>query len=125
MEILQENLLKLIAEKCSSHWQVNVFQDHILINLPDTENDFKSAYREVKKEITACVHEHLPGRNIEVLFEVRNGSWNCSFKLGKTLPELKTEGPLSEKDEQYEAIARAKKPTEEARNKWEQMKNRK
>jgi len=117
MEILQKNLLKLIAEKCSSHWQVNVFHDHIVIKLPDTEKDFKPAYREVKKEITACVHEHLPERNIDVLFEVRNGSWNCSFKLGKTLTELKTDGTLSEKDEPYEAMAHAKKPIEEARNK--------
>jgi len=82
MEILQENLLKLIAEKCSSHWEVNVFHDHVLINLPDTENDFKSTYRKVKKEIIDCVQEHLPIRDAEILFEVRNGSWNCSFKLG-------------------------------------------
>jgi hypothetical protein len=114
MEIIQQNLLKLICEKCPSHWEVNVFQDHILINLPDTEKDFKSAYRKVKKEIIACVQEHLPAREHEALFEVRNGSWNCSFKLGKTLPELKTEGSLSEKDEQYKAIASAKKSIEEA-----------
>jgi len=100
MEILQQNLLKLIAEKCASYWEINVFQDHILIHLPDTEKDFKSAYRKVKKEITACVQQHVPVRDHEVSFEVRNGSWNCSFKLGKILPELKTEGPLSEKDEQ-------------------------
>jgi hypothetical protein len=90
MELLQENLLKLIAEKCSSHWEVNIFQDHVLVHLPDTEKDFKSAFRTVKKEITVCVQEYLPVRNTEVLFEVRNGSWNCSFKLGKSLVALET-----------------------------------
>lgn len=39
----------------------------------------------IKKEITACIIEHLPVLEEEVLFEVRSGAWNCSFKLGKTL----------------------------------------
>jgi hypothetical protein len=84
MEILQANLLNIIREKCSSGWELNVFQDHIIINLPDMKKDFRSAYSKVKKEITACVLEHFPERDTDVLFEVRNGSWNCSFKLGKT-----------------------------------------
>jgi hypothetical protein len=85
MEILHESLLNIIHEKCSSHWELNIFKDHIIINLPDTEEDFRSAYRKVKREITACVKQHFPERNTEILFEVRNGSWNSSFKLGKTV----------------------------------------
>jgi len=85
MEIPQENLLNIIREKCSSHWELNVFKDHIIINLPDLEEDFRSVYLKVKREITACIQQHFPERNTEILFEVRNGSWNCSFKLGKTV----------------------------------------
>ena len=84
MEILQEDLLNIIREKCSSGWELNVFGDHIIINLRDKEDDFRSAYSKVKQEITICVKQHFPERNADILFEVRNGSWNCSFKLGKT-----------------------------------------
>jgi len=84
MEILQENLLNIIREKCSSGWQLEVFRDHIIINLQDNEKDFRSAYSKVKREITECIQQHFPERNTDILFEVRNGSWNCSFKLGKT-----------------------------------------
>jgi hypothetical protein len=122
--MLQENLLNLIREKCASHWELNVFQDHIIVNLPDTEADFRSAGQQVKREITACVTEHFPERDEDILFEIRSGAWNSSFKLGKTVPVLKTEGPLSEKDEQYESMARAKKPVEEAREKWDKLKNK-
>jgi hypothetical protein len=66
MEILQENLLNIIREKCSSGWELNVFEDHIIVN------------------IIRCVKQHFPDRDFDILFEVRNGSWNCSFKIGKT-----------------------------------------
>ena len=85
MEIPQEHLLNIIREKCSSHWELNVFKDHIIINLPNMEEDFRSAYLKVKREITTCAKQHFPERNTEILFEVRNGSWNSSFKLGKTI----------------------------------------
>jgi len=85
MEIQQENLLNIIREKCSSGWLLDVFKDHIIINLPDTEEDYRSAYSKAKREITRCIQQHFPERNTEILFEVRNGSWNCSFKLGKTV----------------------------------------
>ncbi|WP_295797848.1 hypothetical protein [Mucilaginibacter sp.] len=85
MEIQQENLLSIIREKCSSGWQLDVFRDHIIINLPDNEKDFRLAYSKAKEQITACIQQHFPERNEDVLFEVRNGSWNCSFKLGKTV----------------------------------------
>jgi REP element-mobilizing transposase RayT len=84
MEILQENLLKLIGEQCSSHWELEVYKDHLIINLPDTQEDYRSVYQQVKKEITRCVQQHFPERYTELLFEVRNGSWNASFKVGKT-----------------------------------------
>jgi len=74
MEIPQENLLNIIREKCSSSWELNVFKDHIIINLPDIEEDFRSAYLKVKREITECVKQHFPERNTEILFQVRNGS---------------------------------------------------
>ena len=75
MEIFTENLLSIIREKCSSGWELNVFQDHIIVNLPDEEEDFRSAYSKVKREITACIQQHFPERNADVLFEVRNDSW--------------------------------------------------
>jgi hypothetical protein len=81
MEILQEHLLNLISNQCSSHWELTVFQDHIIINLPRCEEDFRSAYSKVKQEITSCVLHYFPERNADLLFEVRVGSWNCSFKL--------------------------------------------
>jgi hypothetical protein len=85
MEMPPEDLLNVVREKCSSHWGLEVYKDHIIINLPDMEEDFRSAYLEVKREITACVKQHFPERNTEILFKVRNGSWNSSFKLGKTV----------------------------------------
>jgi hypothetical protein len=88
MEILQEHLLNLIRDQCSSLWELTVFQDHIIINLPNNEEDFRSSYNKVKKEITVCVQQYLPERNADLLFEVRIGSWNCSFKLGKTVENL-------------------------------------
>jgi hypothetical protein len=84
MEILQENLLNIIREKCSSGWELNVFEDHIIVNIMAKDSDFRSTYAIVKQEITRCVKQHFPDRDFDILFEVRNGSWNCSFKIGKT-----------------------------------------
>ncbi|WP_299512625.1 hypothetical protein [Mucilaginibacter sp.] len=84
MELLRENIIDLIRETCSSHWELNVFNGHIIVNLPDAEKDFRSIYNKVKQEITKCIRQHFPDRDEELLFEVRNCSWNCSFKLGKT-----------------------------------------
>jgi hypothetical protein len=83
MEILPENLLELISEHCSSHWELKVYKDHLIINLPDTQEDYRSVYLQVKKEIAGCVQQHFPERATELRFEVRNGSWNASFKIGK------------------------------------------
>jgi len=85
MEILQENLLNIIREKCSSGWDLNVFEDHIIINVKDAEGDFRAAYSMIKQEITLCIKAHFQERIEDILFEVRNGSWNCSFKIGKTI----------------------------------------
>jgi len=87
MEILQENLLKILREKCSSGWDLNVFGDHIIVNAREEEDNFRSAYITVKQEITRCVKAHFPERSNDILFEVRNGSWNGSFKIGKTMSE--------------------------------------
>jgi len=122
--MLQEDLLKLIRENCAAHWEFDLFRDHIIINLPGKEADFRSSCQQVKREITACVKAHFPERDQDVIFEVRNGAWNSSFKLGKTIPELETEKPLSEKDEQYQAITRNTKAAGEAREKWDQLKNK-
>jgi hypothetical protein len=84
MEILQENLLNTIREKCSSGWEMNVFEEHIIVNILGKEDNFKSTYAMVKKEITQCVKHHFQERDADILFEVRNGAWNCSFKIGKT-----------------------------------------
>jgi hypothetical protein len=84
MEILHENILKLIREQCPAHWELEVFRDHIIVNLPDTLQDHHAVYRQAKKEITQCVNRHFPERAMELLFEVRNGSWNGGFKLPKT-----------------------------------------
>jgi hypothetical protein len=84
MEILQENLLSILREQCSSAWDLTVFGDHIIVNARKKEEDFRSAFSIVKKEINGCVKQHFPERNDELLFEVRNSSWNCSFKIGKT-----------------------------------------
>ena len=88
MEILQEDLLNIIREKCSSGWDLNVFGEHIIVNVPEKQDNFRSAYAMVKQEITQCVKEHFPERSADILFEVRNGSWNCSFKIGKTINEI-------------------------------------
>jgi energy-coupling factor transporter transmembrane protein EcfT len=85
MEILQEKILKFIREKYSSHWELEEYKDHIIINLPDTGKDYRSAYQQVKKEITRSVQQHFSERNTELIFEVRSGSWNFSFRLAKTL----------------------------------------
>jgi hypothetical protein len=81
----QETVVSILREKCPSDWEPILFKGHILIHLPDTELDFTSTYRKVKQQITACVKEHMPDRQEEVLFEIRNNTWNCSFKLGKTV----------------------------------------
>ena len=73
----------MIGEKCSPEWHLKLFMDHIVISLPNEPNDFRFAYSKAKQEITECVQQHFPERNAELLFEVRNGSWNCSFKLRK------------------------------------------
>jgi hypothetical protein len=84
MDILQEKLLNIIREKCSSDWDLNVFGEHIIVNIMAKDGDFRSTYGLVKQEITQCVKKHFPERDADILFEVRNGSWNCSFKIGKT-----------------------------------------
>jgi hypothetical protein len=122
--MLQENLLNLIREKCAAHWELNLFPDHIIINLPADETDFRSACQQVKLEITACVKAYFPERDLYVLFEIRSGAWNSSFKIGKTVCELETQQPLSEKDEQYKAIERTNKGAGEAREKWDKLKNK-
>jgi hypothetical protein len=83
--MFQETVVTLIREKCPTDWDLVFFKGHILVHLPETENDFLPRYRKVKKEIMNYVTEHLPILEEEVLFEVRSGAWNCSFKLGKTL----------------------------------------
>lgn len=85
MEMRQENITELIREKCSVHWELAVFNGHVIINLPDDEADFRLAYGRVKTEVTRCIRQHWPDRDSELLFEVRNSSWNCSFKLGKSI----------------------------------------
>jgi hypothetical protein len=80
----QETVVSILREKCPSDWEPILFKGHILIHLPDTELDFMSAYHKVKQQITACLKDRMPDREEEVLFEVRNRTWNCSFKLGKT-----------------------------------------
>lgn len=88
MEVLQENILDTIREKCSSGWNLDVFEDHIIVNIIEKEDNFRPAFAVIKQEITRCVKEHFPERMTDILFEVRNGSWNCSFKIGKTINEL-------------------------------------
>jgi hypothetical protein len=83
--MFQESIVRLIREKCPSDWDLVFFKGHILVHLPEIAGDFLSRYRKVKKEITGCVMEHLPVLEEELLFEVRSGAWNCSFKLGKTM----------------------------------------
>jgi hypothetical protein len=85
MEILQEKILKFIREKYSSHWELEEYKDHIIINQPDTGKDYRSVYQQVKKEVTRSVQQHFSERNAELIFEVRSGSWNFSFRLAKTL----------------------------------------
>ena len=85
MEVLQENILKLLKEKFPPHWDPGIFKDHIIINLPETPEDYRTIYYQVKQEVSVCVRERFPERADDLLFEVRNGSWNSSFKLGKTM----------------------------------------
>jgi len=77
----------MIREKCSSGWDLDVFGEHIIINIPENQDNFRSSYAMVKQEITRCVKDHFPERSADILFEVRNGSWNCRFKIGKTINE--------------------------------------
>jgi len=91
--MLQEDLLNLIREQCASHCVLELFRDHIIINLPGDEADFRSAYQKIKREISNCVKVHFPERDKDFLFEVRSGAWNSSFKLGKNIPERETEKP--------------------------------
>jgi hypothetical protein len=83
--MLQETIVNLIREKCPSELGPLFFKGHILIHLPEIDDDFLQRYRKIKKEITGCVTENFLVREEEVLFEVRSGAWNCSFKIGKTL----------------------------------------
>lgn len=83
MEIPQENAIKIIRENCSPGWQLSLFKDHIIIDLPIAEGDFRASYLSTKKQISKCIQEHFPERDEELLFEVRNGSWNCGFKLSR------------------------------------------
>jgi len=85
MITLQENLLNLIREKCSPLWRIDIYKDHIITNLPEIEDDFRQVYNKAKKEIIACIELYVPERHSEMHFEVRIGSWNCSFKIGKTI----------------------------------------
>lgn len=78
-------LITLIGELWSSDWERVLFKGHILVHLPEMEGDFLSLYRKVKKEITNYVKAHFHILVEEVLFEIRSGAWNCSFKLDKTL----------------------------------------
>jgi hypothetical protein len=83
--MFQETVVSLIRERCPSDWETVFFKGHILVHLPEMEDDFLPRYRKVKKEIMGCLTQHLPVLEEEVLFEVRSGPWNCSFKLGQTL----------------------------------------
>ncbi|QEM03093.1 hypothetical protein DIU31_006000 [Mucilaginibacter rubeus] len=85
METLQESVVNTIREKCSSDWTLSVFNSHVIVNLPKTAEDQRAAYNTVKKQITACIKEHLPERSTDISIEVRSGSLNCGFKLGATL----------------------------------------
>lgn len=85
MEILSQNILSKLGEQCSPHWQLALFMDHLIVSLPNEEVDFRSAYHRAKKEIIDCVRQHFPERAAEILVEVRNDSWNCSFKIGKNV----------------------------------------
>ena len=87
MEILHEDLLNVIREKCSSGWELSVFGDHIIVNVVEKQSEFRLVYSSIKQEITQCVKANFPERGIDILFEVRIGSWNCSFKIGKTMRE--------------------------------------
>ncbi|RKR82834.1 hypothetical protein BDD43_3024 [Mucilaginibacter gracilis] len=85
METLQESTLNIIREKCSPDWVLGIFNGHVIVNLPNSGEEPRLAYKKAKKEITGCIKEYLPERNIDILIEVRSGSLNCSFKLALTL----------------------------------------
>ena len=55
MEILSEDLLHIIREKCLSHWEQEIYKNHINVNLPDATEDCRSVYQQIKKDITKCV----------------------------------------------------------------------
>jgi hypothetical protein len=59
MEILRENLLNLIREKCTSTWEHDVFEDHIIVNVKEQVADFRPVFSSIKKEITRCVRDHF------------------------------------------------------------------
>jgi hypothetical protein len=80
--MLREAMISLIRDKCPPDWEPALFKRHILVHVPETEGNFLPYYRKVKKEITACVTEQFTVLEEEMLFEIRSGSWNCSFKLG-------------------------------------------
>jgi len=84
MEILQEDILKLIRSQCSSHWELEIYKGHIIINLTATQPDYRSVYQEIKEQVTKYVLQHFPERETELIFEVRKGSWNSSFKIGNS-----------------------------------------
>lgn len=84
METLQENIVNVIREKCSPDWVLSIFNDHVIVNLPVSSEESRLAYNKAKKDITSCIKEYVPERNADILFEVRSGSLNCSFKLALT-----------------------------------------
>lgn len=83
MEIA-ENILNIIHERCSPAWQLELLSDQVIINLPELKEDFRSAFNKAKQEIQACVKQYIPERDNDILFEIRTGSWNGSFKLKGT-----------------------------------------
>ncbi|TWI97626.1 hypothetical protein JN11_03448 [Mucilaginibacter frigoritolerans] len=85
MEISQEKAIKILHENCSLDWELSLYRDHIIVALPVAEGDFRTTYLNVKKQITKCIDEHFPDRNEELLFEIRNGSWNCGFKIKQAI----------------------------------------
>jgi DNA polymerase III delta subunit len=84
METLQESIINIIRENCSPDWVLSMFNGHVIVNLPNSEEEPRLAYNKAKKEITSCIKEYLPERNTDILIEVRSGSLNCSFKLALT-----------------------------------------
>jgi hypothetical protein len=69
-------------------WEVNIFKDHIIINLRDKRDHYRRPYKQVKQEIPKCIRQHVPEREAELLFEIRNGPRNFSFKLRETMTSV-------------------------------------